>query len=311
MPRRLAVTGGSGFVGRHLLALARAEGVTVAAVVRSAAAARVVDAAGGEPRPASLLDRAGLEAAFAGAEALVHLAHVAPGAGARHLENAHVEATRAVLEAARAAGIDRFVCFSGLGVAHYGLRPRVTDRYFLSKLLAEAEAFRSGLGVTVFRPSYIVGPGDALVGGLLRDLASGALECPGDGSYRLQPVAVADAAEAALRAALAPPAVGRHRVIDLVGPSPVTYLDFLGRLRDEASRQGRAGASACSIRTVPVEEADAAARAPGGFHGMRPGDLDCLLCDEVSDAAPLRSLLGRDLAGPDEALARAVAGTPS
>jgi NADH dehydrogenase len=310
MARRLAVTGGSGFVGRHLLARARDEGVAVTAVVRSDSAAAAVEAAGADARHASLLDGSGLKAAFRGADAVVHLAHIASAGGRQTWEPAHVEGVRAVLAAAQAAGIDRFICLSGLGVARYGLVPRVTDRYFLAKLLAEAEAFRSGLEVTVFRPSYIIGPGDGLVSGLLRDLTAGCLEYPGDGTYRLQPVAVADAADGVLRAA-AEVGMERHRVLDLVGPTPVAYLDFLTRVRAEASRQGHAGALTCPLRSVPVPEADLAARAAGGFHGMRPGDLDCLLCDEVSDPAPLRRLLARDLVGLDEALARAVAATPS
>jgi hypothetical protein len=39
---------------------------------------------------------------------------------------------------------------------------------------------------------------------------------------------------------------------------------------------------------------------------MLPDELDCLLCDEVSDPAPLASLLGRPLTPLDEALAAAV-----
>jgi hypothetical protein len=56
---------------------------------------------------------------------------------------------------------------------------------------------------------------------------------------------------------------------------------------------------------VPLEEAERRARA-GGYMGMLPDELDCLLCDEVSDAAPLEELLGRKLTPLDEALASAV-----
>ena len=59
------------------------------------------------------------------------------------------------------------------------------------------------------------------------------------------------------------------------------------------------------MREVPIEEADRRARA-GGYQGMLPDELDCLLCDEVSDPAPLAALLGRPLTPLDEALAAAV-----
>jgi hypothetical protein len=58
-----------------------------------------------------------------------------------------------------------------------------------------------------------------------------------------------------------------------------------------------------------VEEADRAA-AEGGFRGMAADELDCLLCDEVSDPGALAGLLGRPLAAADEAIVRAVEGTP-
>jgi hypothetical protein len=54
-----------------------------------------------------------------------------------------------------------------------------------------------------------------------------------------------------------------------------------------------------------VEEADRAAAA-GGFRGLGPDDVDILLCDEVSDPAPLVGLLGRPLTALDEAVATAL-----
>jgi hypothetical protein len=61
------------------------------------------------------------------------------------------------------------------------------------------------------------------------------------------------------------------------------------------------------VREVSVEEADRAAAA-GGFRGMGPDDVDILLCDEVSDPAPLVRLLNRPLSPLDEAIATAVRG---
>jgi hypothetical protein len=61
------------------------------------------------------------------------------------------------------------------------------------------------------------------------------------------------------------------------------------------------------VREVPVAEAERLARA-GGYRGMLADELDCLLCDEVSDPTPLVALLGRPLLPLDEALAAAVRG---
>jgi nucleoside-diphosphate-sugar epimerase len=78
---------------------------------------------------------------------VVHLAQIGSEKEGETFDAVNVEGTRAVAAAARAAGVPRVVYFSGLGVAHYGMAPRTTDRYFLSKLRAEAALFESGLEV--------------------------------------------------------------------------------------------------------------------------------------------------------------------
>ena len=306
MARRLAVTGANGFVGGHVVAAARATGWDVAGIVRSERAGARVVRAGGRASIVPALDSPALRAAFAGADAVAHLAQIG-SEGPSTYEAVNVKGTRAVAAAAADAGVAAIAFFSGLGVAHYGMLPRTTNRYFLSKLAAEAALFASGLAVAVFRPSYVVGPGDALVRSLLRDLERGAVERPGDGQYRMQPVAVADAAAAVLAAVgsggAATPA---HRVYDLVGPEAVTFDGFVARLAARARIHGLP--AEYDLRSVPVEEADRQARG-GGYRGMRADELDCMLCDEVSDPAPLAALLGRALTPLDDALDAAIAGS--
>ena len=309
MPR-LAVTGAGGFVGRHVISLARSEGWDVAGLVRSDAAAQAVTYAGGAPVRVAGLDLAALAPGLAGASAVVHLAQIGSERHGQTYDAVNVEGTRAVAAAARTAGVPRVVYFSGLGVARYGMAPRTTDRYFLSKLRAEAALFESGLEVLVFRPSYIVGPRDGLVSRLLRQMAAGEVEQVGDGAYRMQPIAVRDAAAAVMAAVTGPtpaPAPGRgpHRVLDLVGPREVTYRALVEALA-AAARALRRPAE-FGIREVPVDEADRRAREG---KGMPPDELDCLLCDEVGDPRPLEALLGRFLTPLEEALTAAVRGTP-
>src|SRR6185295_3212824 len=150
--------------------------------------------------------------------------------------------------------------------------------------------------------------GDGLVRSLLADMAAGEVERPGDGNYRMQPLAVADAAAAILAAAGLAWGAPRHRVWDFVGPQPVTYREFLAVLTRAAAAQGRP--TAFRLHEVPVEEADRQAAA-GGYRGMLPDELDCLLCDEVADPRPLEELLGRELTPLADAVAAAVRGTPS
>ena len=303
--RLLAVTGGSGFVGRHLIRQAAAAGFEVRALVRSEPAAALVLSLGAQPILARDSEPAVLRAAVGGAQALVHLAQIGAERGDATYRRVNVEGTRLLLDAAGAAGVPRIVFFSGLGVGRYGLNPRTTNPYFLSKLDAEVEIFRSGLAATVFRPSYILGPGDGLISGLLLGLAAGLVEIPGQGDYRMQPVAVGDAAAAILAGLRAPPSP-RHRVFDLVGPEALRYRAFLDRFAAVAGIKGRG--AGLVVRSVPIEEADRRAR-QGGFAGMLSDELDCMLCDEVADPSPLATLLGRPLLDLDDALAVAIAGT--
>ena len=310
MSYRIAVTGASGFVGRHLVREARAREIDVVGVVRSELGARFVEAAGGRAVIVPELDPAPLARATAGAAALVHLAQIGSERGDATYDSVNITGTCKAVLAAAAVEVPRIVFFSGLGVAHYGMVPRCTNRYFLSKLASEVELFRSGRDAVVFRPSYITGAGDGLVRGLLREMAAGEVERPGDGSYRMQPVALRDAV-AAILAAVESPAAGpdfprpRQRVFDLVGPETVTYQQVIERIGRIARAEGKAGEY--RVREVPIAEADRRA-SQDGFHGHRPDDLDCLLCDEVSDPRPLQALLGRPLTPLDEALAAAIRG---
>jgi nucleoside-diphosphate-sugar epimerase len=301
---RLAVTGANGFLGRHLTRAAAAAGWEVVGVVRSEAAAELVREAGGSAAVTHGLEPGALAPALTGCRAVVHLAQIGAERDGATYEAVNVGGTRSVVAAARAAAVPRVVLLSGLGVARYGVTPRCTNPYFLSKLASEVELFRSGREAVVFRPSYIVGPGDALVGSLSAELARGEVEQPGDGSFRLQPVFVGDAAAAILAGATAERLEEGRRVpavYDLVGPEPVTYRDLVERLARVSP-----GARPPRIRPVPVEEVDRRASAEGGYRGMLPDEVDCLLCDEVSDPGPLEALLGRPLTPVAAALAAAV-----
>jgi len=276
--------------------------------VRSEKGATAVAALGVQARVVPRLEAEPLAAALGGARAVVHLAMIGSERAGQTYEAVNVQGTRAVADGARRAGVPRMVLFSGLGVAHYGMTRRCTNPYFLSKLAAEVELFRSGREAVVFRPSYIVGPGDGLVTKLLKQMASGEVVRVGDGRYRMQPIAVADAAAAALAATdTPPPGSGPPPVVfDLVGPEPVSFQSFLERTAMAARAQGRK--ADFRIREIGIEDADRAAVA-GGFRGMGPDELDILLCDEVSDPAPLTRLLGRSLTPLDDAIAAAVRGT--
>ena len=297
---RTAIVGANGFVGRHLMALLAREGRAMLGVVRSAEGARLVRELGGVPFQVRDLERPStdeLGPALADCAGLVYTASASAGPGSA--DRTDPTGLVNVIQACRDQGVPRILFLSGLGVAHYGMNSHCTNAYFLSKMAGEVALFRSDRAVTVFRPSYIVGEGDEFLSPLVRRMADAAgLEIPGDGAYRLQPISVQDAARAILAALDEEPA-SSARVVDLVGPEILSYRALIGRV---ASLMGRR----VDIRERPMDEALAQAR-ESDYFGLRPLDLACLLCDEVSDPRPVEALIGGGLETVDAMVGRTIA----
>lgn len=164
--QKVAITGATGFIGRHLTTYLAGRDVSVRAIVRPASMRPV-------PAGATLvrapLQAAPLAEAFAGVDVVVHLAAVVSTVREREYTDINVEGTRAVADAARAAGA-RLVHVSSLAAAGPAPSsaprceedaPRPLTAYGRSKLESE-QVVRStaGLRWTILRPGVVYGPGD-------------------------------------------------------------------------------------------------------------------------------------------------------
>ncbi|MGK3992444.1 NAD-dependent epimerase/dehydratase family protein [Sorangium sp. So ce1024] len=169
------VTGGSGFVGRNLIAALRARGEVVRALARSDAAAAAVSRSGAEPVRGDLDDVDALRGGMAGAQVVYHAAALVQDWGPREdYLRANVAGTEHALAAARAAGVRRFVHVSTEAVLLGGeplvnvdeRRPRPPSPvglYPLTKALAEERVVAANspeLETVVVRPRLIWGLGD-------------------------------------------------------------------------------------------------------------------------------------------------------
>lgn len=148
---RLAITGGTGFVGSHLLDKAVADGHEIAALTRREQAPRdgITWIAG------DFSDRGALERLVSDAEAIIHVAGVITGQGAAAFEQGNVGGTLAMLAAATAGGVQRFVHVSSLAAREPNL-----SLYGASKRRAEELVHGSGLDWAIVRPPAVYGPGD-------------------------------------------------------------------------------------------------------------------------------------------------------
>lgn len=224
---RIAVIGATGFVGSHLVPHLVDQGHTVVAVSRTGRRLPTwTDAVTAHAADVEL--GTGLATAAALADAVVHLVAIPRETGGRRFEEVNVAGTRRVVEAARAAGVRRFVHLSVLGVTD---DPRL--RYLSSKWRAEQIVRESDLDWVVLRPSLLFGQGDGffnLVKTTLTWWSPGIVAIPGDGQARFQPLSVDDMAVAVERSAAEP---DRSRsLLELGGPDYWTYR----RIVDEVMR---------------------------------------------------------------------------
>lgn len=172
---RIAVTGGTGFVGSRLLAALAEAGHEVRALTRRPLA----DAAGLTWVPGSLEDQAALARLAEGAEALIHVAGVLR-ADAAGFEAGNVRGTAGVIEAARAQGVRRFVHVSSLAA-----REPQLSQYGASKARSEALVRESGLEFAIVRPPAVYGPGDRETLDLFRMASRGLILLPPEGRLSL------------------------------------------------------------------------------------------------------------------------------
>ena len=150
-PVKLAITGGTGFVGARLLDAAVADGHQVSALTRRPMPPRAsVDWVSG-----ALEDRSALDKLAEGADAVIHVAGVISGRTAADFDRSNVAGTQAMIDAARKAGVKRFVHVSSIAA-----REPELSLYGASKAKSEELVAHSGLPFAIVRPPAVYGPGD-------------------------------------------------------------------------------------------------------------------------------------------------------
>jgi uncharacterized protein YbjT (DUF2867 family) len=228
---RVAVTGGTGFVGTAVVneLLRRGHGVRV--VVRDPEKARSrfnhpVETASGD-----ILDPASLGRALGGCQAIVHLVGIIVENRRQSFDAVHRQGTENVLAAAARAGAGRLIHMSAMGSSLTS-----PSEYGRTKAMGEEAVKKSSLDWTVFRPSVIFGPGDGFVTLLARIVRSSPLMIPviGRGETKFMPVSVRDVARL-FADALEKPAASR-RSFEVGGSAVLTMNEIV---REIAAALGR------------------------------------------------------------------------
>lgn len=190
---RVLLTGATGFVGSYILRRLLAENHEVAPLMRQTA---ILGFQGGmdsahrvHPAFGDVVSGAGLDKAMEGCDAVIHLVGIIMELGDATFERVHYQGTKNVVEAAKRAGVKRFIQMSALGARENGV-----SAYQTTKWRAEQEVRRSGIPYVVLRPSLIFGSGDGFVTQMVNVMKSAPLFRPvvGHGKYLFRPVYIDD-----------------------------------------------------------------------------------------------------------------------
>jgi uncharacterized protein YbjT (DUF2867 family) len=222
----ILVTGGTGFVGPRIVHRLRAADRPVRCLVRDPDRAETLAAWGCELAQGDVTDPDSIRRAVEGCDAVVHLVAIIQGKP-EQFERIMVQGTRNIVDAAKAAGIRRFVLMSALGTSE---ETKDLSLYFSSKWQMEQAVKGSGVEHVIFRPSFVFGKG----GGALKTFQrlvrlSPVIPLFGAGDQRVQPIWIDDVAEYYAAAIDRPEAA--NRTFELGGPEIVTYEELYDRIK--------------------------------------------------------------------------------
>ena len=283
---RVAIIGGTGFVGGYLIDALLADGNDVVALVRPGSEDKLrgggkVGAVAGE-----LSSRESLAELVQGCDAVIYnvgLLREFPRRGIT-FENAQYQGVVDTVAAMQDAGVSRLLLMSAIGVKDPG------TPYQSTKFRAEQHALASGLDVTVLRPSVIFGDPRGTMEfatQLYRDMVKPPLpgvEFPG---VHMSPVAVEDVADAFVSALHDDATVGQ--TYELAGPEVLSWGDIFERITEAAGKSKFALTMPLSVMRMGATMLD--------WLPFYPVTRDQLTMLEEGNTAPpdaLQRLIGRD-----------------
>jgi uncharacterized protein YbjT (DUF2867 family) len=207
MAGTITVFGGTGFIGRHLVALLLRTGKTVRMAVRHPGRVKTPAEATNSPEivQADMLDDTSVGSAMMGADAVFNLVGILTERSTQTYRAIHVEGARRVALAAQNHGVMRVIHMSALGSSLTS--PAISDRTKAEGEQAVREAFPQA---TVVRPSLVFGEGDHFFSRFTAMIRSSpVLPLIGGGMTRFQPIFVHDMAPGLLELLKRPATAGK------------------------------------------------------------------------------------------------------
>ena len=129
----------------------------------------------------------------------------------------------------------------------------------------------------IFRPSYILGPGDELIPFLVHDILEGKVLVAGKGDRPMQPIYVQDAATAFIHAVTGQGS--QNQIYDLVGPEVITFTQLIDRVAATMEKEGY-DLPEFNIEHVPIQDAS-------DVMEIDQEEIDVMLSNVIGDPSPL------------------------
>ncbi|HKU58267.1 MAG TPA: complex I NDUFA9 subunit family protein [Gaiellaceae bacterium] len=223
---KILVTGGTGFVGPRIVHALRAQDRDVRVLVRSPERGAHAQSIGAELAVGDVTDPDSLAAAANGCTHVIHLVAILTGKPAA-FDLVMTQGTRNLVDAARNAGVERFVLMSALGTGDVP--------YYRAKHAMEETVKASGLEHVIFRPSFVFGHGGALSTFVKQVKYSPVVTVIGPGVQRSQPIWIDDVA-AYFAASLDHPRAA-NRTFEIGGPDVVTWNELYRKIADTLGKK--------------------------------------------------------------------------
>jgi uncharacterized protein YbjT (DUF2867 family) len=229
---RIAITGGTGFVGRNVARHILDRGHEVVVLGRSdALGGDLAGRAGVTFVGGDVSDLAAIARAFAGCDAVAHCAGINREIGTQTYARVHIEGTRNVVEAAKRAGVRKIAFLSFLGA-----RPHCGSPYHESKFAGEEIVRGSSLDFTILKSGVIYGRGDHMLDHLSHAFHTfPVFALVGFRDKPIRPTAVQDVA-AVIVASLLDDRLSRQTVA-VTGPDLLTLGQAVRRVAEVCNRK--------------------------------------------------------------------------
>ncbi len=220
----IVITGASGYVGSHIARQLIEAGEPVRAFVRSLNSTKKegrLDSLGVEMLEGDVTRPETLDPILQGATAVIHTVAIAIEKGGKNYETINYQGTVNVVDAARRAGVRRFINISQLGADS-----KLPYRFLASKGKAQEYVAQSDLDWTAFRPSVIWGPEDEFANTFAKLVPFSPIIYPiiGDENAKFQPVWVEDVATAVVKSLWDKETFGKE--YELGGPEVLTLEEI-------------------------------------------------------------------------------------